>query len=181
MPSRKLGACAGLLALLSLFAACSERGSTDAASLPADAVSAGWVAVEPIEVSIPIDAPVGDADDAGAEGSRMVIVNLWASYCAPCKKELPLLEAASQIPEIDVIGISRDVDVDYAKEAMERARVTYPNYLDPDASLAIALDGRVPLNAVPSSVLLVDGEVRAVHVGELTSVRDIVVVAGALA
>jgi cytochrome c biogenesis protein CcmG, thiol:disulfide interchange protein DsbE len=44
---------------------------------------------------------------------RVVVLNLWATYCAPCIEELPsLLEMQKRMPEIAVVAVSIDQDPD---------------------------------------------------------------------
>jgi thiol-disulfide isomerase/thioredoxin len=102
------------------------------------------------------------------------VVNIWASDCAPCKKELPLFELASRSAGLKVIGISRDVSRLAAARALARSGITYPNWIDTEAAFAVALDGRVPINAVPASVLIRDGQVIAVHVGAFQNLAEVV-------
>ncbi|WP_375001028.1 TlpA family protein disulfide reductase [Aeromicrobium sp. CTD01-1L150] len=63
------------------------------------------------------------------------VVNLWASWCKPCREELPLLarldEEAGE--EVSVIGIDvADRAPEAALELAERSGVTYPQLFDPD-------------------------------------------------
>lgn len=103
----------------------------------------------------------------------LVLVNVWASYCGPCVKEMPLLEAASRAGVVRVIGLSRDRYSKFARSATNQRGVTYPNSLDSAGRFVVALDGQIPLAAVPSSVMLRDGRVIAAHVGELRSMSEI--------
>ncbi len=42
---------------------------------------------------------------------RVVVLNLWATYCAPCVEELPsLLELQRKMPQLAVVGVSTDQD-----------------------------------------------------------------------
>ncbi len=42
---------------------------------------------------------------------RVVVLNLWATYCAPCVEELPsLLELQRKLPQLAVVGVSTDQD-----------------------------------------------------------------------
>jgi thiol-disulfide isomerase/thioredoxin len=50
-----------------------------------------------------------------------LVVNIWASWCVPCVKELPSLMRLQQItPEVTVIGINVDKDINKAKQFFKR-------------------------------------------------------------
>ena len=137
-------------------------------------VTLGWHKVEPIRVKVPTDDPLNGEGRAAATHQRgPVLVNLWASYCGPCTTELPLLEQVNREKDLQVIGLSRDSRSSLAKAALKKAKVTYPNWMDPAAAFAVALDGRIPLSAIPSSALLVDGKVVAVHIGDFKTAADV--------
>ena len=162
--------------LLVVMSGCDSGGTGGEAIELSDAASAaGWIAVDPIEVSLPTSDPVGDAGETGpASTDGDVIVNIFrASYCAPCRDEMPVLEDVAQGGRVEVVGVTRDTRASYAERSMRQAGVTYPNYADADATLAIDLDGRVPLNAIPATVLVRDGVAVAVHVGELKTAADV--------
>ena len=131
----------------------------------AAAGSLGWTRTSPIAVAVPRDRPVIKGPARTVDEHRPVLVNVWASYCGPCEAELPLLERLSSSSALQVLGLTRDVHRDSAARALRRAHVGYENWMDSEARFAIALDGRIPLSAVPASALLVDGRVVAVHVG----------------
>ncbi len=67
------------------------------------------------------------------------IVNMWASWCAPCLVEMPMLEQASQDlgDRVDVVGVSRG-DRDELKKVADRTGVTYPLLVD-DGRMTAAL------------------------------------------
>jgi thiol-disulfide isomerase/thioredoxin len=155
-------------ALLALTATgCGGDGTYYDSSPGQDApvATAGWSRVDPIKVDLPTADPITDGA-AVPDDSVPTLVNIWASWCAPCKHELPLLESIEKTGKLHVIGFSRDTNTGSAADALKAAGVTYPNWLDSDASLAVELDHRVPLSSVPSSVLIRDGKVIAVHIGQ---------------
>lgn len=71
---------------------------------------------------------------AGLAG-KPTVINLWASWCAPCRKELPLLAQADEKygDALQIIGIDyRDEAPDLAIELARTSGVTYPQLVDAD-------------------------------------------------
>jgi len=67
---------------------------------------------------------------------HVVLVNLWASWCAPCVDELPsLLALQHQMPGVTVIAISMDQDDDAYRTFLKRNHVDLLTIRDPDARI----------------------------------------------
>ena len=90
-------------------------------TLNADVVGESWIA---------LDRYVGD--DAEDGGARIVVLSFFASWCAPCQKEMPLLERlhrAYRAHGLRVLSVSIDGDEEgmaAARRMVTRNRVTYP-------------------------------------------------------
>jgi thiol-disulfide isomerase/thioredoxin len=99
---------------------------------------------------------------------KVAVVNVWASWCSPCRAEAPALVALSEkYPDVQFIGIlTRDNLVN--AEAFVRARnITYPTLID-DA-LLIGFKDSLPANAIPSTIVIdSDGLVAARVSGVVT-------------
>jgi thiol-disulfide isomerase/thioredoxin len=81
-------------------------------------------------------------------------VNLWASWCAPCVKELPTLDKLAQARnrELNVVAISQDMDVPHASVVAfltTHGITTLNSYQDPKMALSGALGAEV----LPTSIL----------------------------
>jgi peroxiredoxin len=106
---------------------------------------------------------------------QVVLVNFWGTWCEPCKRELPALQAASQRyagKGLTIIGVNLTDDEKLqgnsesdVRSFIERYQVTYPVALDRDGTVTNAF--RVfPL---PTSFFIdAQGRIRYVHVSELT-------------
>lgn len=110
-----------------------------------------------------IGEDAGGADGGGnpdeVSDGRLVLVNLWAWWCAPCREELPLIARFQERhPEIPVIGVHVDRDAGRGAALLTDLDVDLVSYQDPDGAFA----GRHGLPAVlPVTVLVRDGEVVA--------------------
>lgn len=101
------------------------------------------------------------------EEGRPVLVNILASWCAPCERELPLLiEASEANPDIAFLGVDHQDQRDNAEEFIEEQGVTFPTVFDVAGDVAYAIEGRgMPTTAVFDE----DGRLVARHTGEMTA------------
>lgn len=91
-----------------------------------------------------------DADRRDFEGilvglrGRPVVVNLWASWCGPCRVEAPLLQRAARHYGADVVflGVDSKDQRGAARGFLRHYGITYPNLFDGDGSIRHALELR---------------------------------------
>ncbi|MGZ4604307.1 MAG: TlpA disulfide reductase family protein [Kineosporiaceae bacterium] len=101
----------------------------------------------------------GQTIDLSAEQGHAVVLNVWGSWCAPCQKEAPALEKASQqlaAKGVRFIGINtRENGNKDAAAAFQRAYgITYPSLFDAGSDALLALRGAVSANAIPTTVIV---------------------------
>ncbi len=96
---------------------------------------------------------------------RPMLVNFWASTCAPCLKEMPALEAThNQRSDVAVVGIDVADSVDAGRKMIEKTGVTFPQGRDPKSTVIAAFGGAV----LPHTVAVdASGKVVAIHSGAL--------------
>ena len=96
---------------------------------------------------------------------KPVVINFWASYCPPCRAEMPLLErqAGSQ-SGVHLALINEGDSPQTARSFLESAGVNATSLLDSDLSVGKAYR----VSALPMTVFLhADGTIAAVHIGQL--------------
>jgi cytochrome c biogenesis protein CcmG, thiol:disulfide interchange protein DsbE len=65
---------------------------------------------------------------------HIVLLNLWASWCAPCVAETPsLIALQEQLPNVIVVGISMDENDEAYRRFLDRYHVNFPTVRDPSA------------------------------------------------
>jgi len=109
----------------------------------------------------------GDSISLESLRGRTVLLNVWATWCHPCREELPVLQKlheANAARGLSVVGVS--IDAVGAGAAIEEFAsdygVTYPLWHDPDNTVSTTFQGI----GVPLSVLIgPDGVMRWKHLG----------------
>lgn len=117
-----------------------------------------------------VGQPMPELELTRADGSRwsltdlrgqVVVLNLWATWCLPCRKEMPALQRlADTLPaeNYEVVGISVDVDRFLVEEFLRRLEVTFDVLVDPSGE---ATDPILAVRAFPETFLIdTDGTLR---------------------
>jgi thiol-disulfide isomerase/thioredoxin len=88
---------------------------------------------------------------------KVVVINVWGSWCPPCRKEAPDLQAASlETKDIaQFVGItSKDYDPAPAEAFVRSFEITYPSIYDPTGKVLLAFAGELPPSAIPTTMII---------------------------
>lgn len=95
----------------------------------------------------------------------VILLNFWASWCGPCRQEMPLLNTLHQRYGklgFSVVGVNVDKDSSLADKILKDIPVTFPVLLDDTGAVSASYD----VSAMPTSVLIDrDGNMRYLHKG----------------
>jgi thiol-disulfide isomerase/thioredoxin len=158
-----------LLAALILLAACSGGGT----SIDESSYVAGDGVVTVIKASDRKSAPAitGLALDGASirvESGKVALINVWASWCSPCRAEAPILEElATKFAEVQFVGLLTRDSVDSANAFIKRFAITYPTIADD--KILLGFRESLPVAAIPTTFLIdKNGKVAARISGEVT-------------
>lgn len=113
-----------------------DRATVETVGRTAQLASPGKAAIAALGSSAPYLSLLGPgrgADSLASFSGKSVVLNVWATWCAPCRAELPSLQRLSE--QLDpqrfaVIGLSVDKDPDFVREFLREVGVNYANYID---------------------------------------------------
>ena len=109
----------------------------------------------------------GSTQSVRAQKGRRLLINVFATWCVPCRAETPfLISAAPRLRSegIDVVGVDQAEPAESVARFVESFGVAYPTYVDPNRWSPLSLDARV----IPTTILVgPDNVVKAIHVGPL--------------
>lgn len=136
-------------------------------SLPTGGVAIG-APVDPFNVRL-LDGGTFSLNQHFAEDGRPVLLNFWASWCIPCRAEMPALDAAATAnPHVAFLGIATDDTETAAARFAEEVAVGYPLAIDTTGLISEDLASF----GLPSTYAIdTDGTVRAVAYGEVDADR----------
>jgi len=104
---------------------------------------------------------------------KVVVINVWGSWCNPCRAEADALVAAYDQTKgtADFLGInSRDLSSDTALAFVRTHKIPYPSIYDPSGAQVARFTGILPPQAIPSTLVIdAQGRVAARIIGQVTT------------
>lgn len=163
--SAPLAAAAGLI----LIAACTQDDGNTELSAAIEEANA-TVATGEDTVSFELTDMDGTVRQSTEWSGKPMLVNFWATWCAPCRREIPLLKDAQNTytdVDLQVIGIAVDFQEDVVAYA-EEAEFNYPILVGQEDAMAVAETSGIDFIGLPfTMVVSASGELIKNHVGEI--------------
>ncbi|WP_026123300.1 TlpA family protein disulfide reductase [Nocardiopsis chromatogenes] len=185
MPSRRSGALcragrlpAAALAAALLAAGCANDPAETAGSGGEDSryISGDGTATE-FAPDERVDAPAYTGETLDGEEASLadyeggvLVLNVWASWCGPCRSETPVLNEVHGDFEdrgVEFLGVNIKDDRDAAEAFERKQEVAYPSLYDQPGEVPQAFRDTVPPQAIPSTLVIdPEGRIAARVIGE---------------
>ena len=113
----------------------------------------GEVDVGSVLREAPLYGFAGDYRKLSELRGKPLIINVWASWCGPCRAEMGSLERLSRRfggKQFNIIGISTDDDASAAAAFLRQSKITFDNYLDRN----LVLENMLGADSIPLTILI---------------------------
>lgn len=142
-----------IFAVLALIFWSQLNSGRDVSEIPSALIGtkAPMLAMPPLEgAATPSGEPVPALDDAAVKG-KLTLVNVWASWCVPCRQEHPIILELSKDPRLNVVGINY-------KDRNENALRFLGELGNPFSAIGVDPNGKAAINwgvyGIPESFLV---------------------------
>lgn len=142
-----------IFAVLALIFWSQLNSGRDVSEIPSALIGtkAPMLAMPPLEgAATPSGEPMPALDDAAVKG-KLTLVNVWASWCVPCRQEHPIILELSKDPRLNVVGINY-------KDRNENALRFLGELGNPFSAIGVDPNGKAAINwgvyGIPESFLV---------------------------
>jgi thiol-disulfide isomerase/thioredoxin len=142
------------LTLLTIFlTSCGGGSSTSQESFVSGNGSVTFIDAANRKDAPPLSGTTLSGKEFSYSVGKVGVLNVWASWCSPCRAEIPtLIELSKNFKTVQFMGLlTRDNPVN-AEAFSRRFSIPYPTFIDD--SLLIGFKGSLPANAIPSTVVI---------------------------
>ncbi|MDP1720620.1 MAG: TlpA disulfide reductase family protein [Candidatus Nanopelagicaceae bacterium] len=166
----------GVVGALLLSGCAGGSSSTGSRSFIAGNGTVTFISTKDRVTAPAIEGKTLDATPYRLEKGRVGVLNVWASWCAPCRAEAPSLVALSEtFPEVSFIGVLTRDNLSTARAFVKRFSIPYPTLVDD--SILLGFRNSLIANAIPTTLVIdKNGKVAARISGEITiaSLTDLI-------
>ncbi len=174
--TRRLAAGVAALAVVALTG-CGSDGRVEPAAQAGFVEGSGIVTIVDADDREPAPEFSGPTLDGGEfdlaeQAGNVVVLNVWGSWCAPCRAEAPALAAVANETADDgvvFVGVNTRDTTSAAQAFEDEFDVPYPSVVDTDGRRLLAFRDTLPPAAIPSTLVIDrDGNMAARVLGEIT-------------
>jgi len=148
-----------------LLTSCGSDNST--ISSPGEVISCSSIEINPkITSGTILECLDGNSKVVLEAIKGPAIINVWGSWCAPCREEMPFLRELAATGKVQIIGIDvEEPNMEKGRKFVVDQGITWPNLYDQDGSTKSTFGPGVPITWYINS----EGEVIHKHIGVLKS------------
>jgi thiol-disulfide isomerase/thioredoxin len=164
---------AAFIVLAFALTACGGGGSSTAEeSFVSGDGSTTFIKISDRKIAPAITGMTLSGDNYTYKKDRIAVVNVWASWCSPCRAEAPTLVAlANKYTDVAFIGILTRDNPANAEAFERRFNIPYPTVIDD--SILLGFKGSLPANAIPTTVILDKSGLVAARISGVVTVASL--------
>jgi thiol-disulfide isomerase/thioredoxin len=164
---------AALIVLAFALTACGGGGtSTSEESFVSGDGSTTFIKISDRKIAPAITGMTLSGENYTYQKDRVAVVNVWASWCSPCRAEAPTLVAlANKYTDVAFIGILTRDNPANAEAFERRFKIPYPTLIDD--SILLGFKGSLPANAIPTTVVLDKSGLVAARISGVVTVASL--------
>lgn len=158
-----------LLVASTMVAGCGNEQKSENLASAVEAANSAVASSEDV-VAFELSDMSGTLRSSAEWNGKPKLLNFWATWCAPCRREIPLLKATQEkYADIDlqVIGIAVDFQEDVVAYA-EEAQFNYPILVGQEDAMAVAESSGIEFIGLPFTMIVApSGQLIKNHIGEI--------------